>query len=294
MEKLTFYELLQIRKTASSAEIQIAYEQLLKDARDKLADSPLYYNREKQLNDAYNTLIKAESRQIYNEKLHHEQLLAEKLLRQQKNQKTHQKYKIQKKQSSSSDLFSPAVFFGKLIFSKAFLGSIVLIIALLVLIPSGKDRVVSDALNKQYELQNRQLEFEQQKYQQRISSQLAYREKADARGKEREEENKKRREKNKQEVDFRRFEREQLRISQNEQRLLRQEERKKKQQEYTEKSEKKALQRKLQQDAKQLARSRREQEYAAKRRINKIIYKQERTAYIKKKKEKVVSGEMGY
>jgi len=294
MLKTTFYELLQIRNTASPAEIQIAYEQSLKDAKDKLADSPLYYNREKQLNDAYNTLIQTESRQIYDENLQHEQLLAEKRLHQQNNIRTQKTNKSHKKQRKQSDKSSPILFLGKLIFSKVFLGSIIAIIALIIFLPSSKDRVISDAITKQYELQNKQLELEQQKYQQQVSTQLAYREEAISSRKKRELENQKRRIRNEQQATTRQLEREQLRIDQAERRLTKQEEREKKQEEYKANREKQALQRKQEREAQQLARSRREQEYAAKQRLNKIQSKQQRETYINNRNKKVTSLELGY
>jgi len=106
---------------------QTHYEVLGVDAKEKLQDSPLYFEKENSLKHAYQVLS------------------------------------------------SPSEFLGGLIFSKAFLGSIVVIIVLLVIIPSGEERIAGDVIHKSldydHDINNQKMGLENRREDRYVSNQ---------------------------------------------------------------------------------------------------------------------------
>ncbi len=255
MENQTHYETLEIDENASPEIIASAYQRLLKDAKDKLQDSPLYYTKEKKLYNAYEVLSNPTLRHAYNNKLIRERASS-----------INNTY-------TPSDTFNVTEFLGGLIFSRAFLGSVVLVIILLVLIPSGEERIVKEVFSKQfdyeYDIRNQQMELNRQR-ELRNSSTQEYTELLALREQERRETAETRR----LEMQARRLDleeqREMKRIDREERLLLMQEEKAARQAEY-EKQQQKEREKREQ-------KSRRQQEaYAAKRRARELIESQKQT-----------------
>lgn len=151
----THYQTLGVDENASREMIDHAYKRLLIDAKEKLQDSPLFTEKAQNLKHAHQVLSNQALRQSYDNKLARE--------------------RAQTYAASDSGSFNAAEFFGGLVFSKAFLASAVLIIVLLVILPSGKDRVSSNAVNKhldnQYDIHNQQMELARQREERYYESQ---------------------------------------------------------------------------------------------------------------------------
>jgi len=269
MEKQSHYQLLNIDENASTDIIKLAYERLLKDAKEKLESSPLYFEKEKKLNEAYLVLSNTQRRQFYDKKL--------------------LKERIQSHKSSidnTSESFNLFDFLNNLIFSRIFWGSAALILALLILLPGNNDNINNQtqqkAIKDYYDYQNQQLERVHQTEQLYSASQENYQQSVS-----------KRRQERKEAAEKRQLELEVQRIEQEEQRSLakieREERRLKLKQQREDKKANDKLQR--QKNREKLAREQRErqQQYEAKKRAQNLINKQKQQAYIQQRKEKISS-----
>ncbi len=72
---MTHYKTLGIDHNASSDLIEFSYQERLKDAKEKLQNSPLFFDKQKKLEHAYQVLSSPTLRQAYNEKLAKDQSL---------------------------------------------------------------------------------------------------------------------------------------------------------------------------------------------------------------------------
>jgi len=155
MENQTHYKTLNIDNNAPTELIKLAYEQLLKDAKEKLFDSPIYFEKEKKLNEAFEVLSNEDFRQAYDLKL-----IREKAAR------SHASEASEEPLSSSQTLVNKLT-------SKGFIAVVVAVIVGLFLFPSGKDRTESKVANKgldnKFDIQNQWMNLERQK-EQRVSA----------------------------------------------------------------------------------------------------------------------------
>jgi len=140
-ENQTHYQVLNIDNQASPEMIELAYQQLLKDAKEKLQDSPLYFQKEKILNEAYSVLSNPEFREAYDRKLVRKQAI--------------------RGNNTRIDRGGQEISTDHSKFIKIFAVFVVLVIAALVLIPSGEDRSKEQVAHKQ--LDNR-YSIQQQRY----------------------------------------------------------------------------------------------------------------------------------
>jgi len=144
-ENQTHYQILHIDKNASPEMIELAYAQLLKDAKEKLGDSPIYYEKEKILNEAYAILSNAEHRQAYDKKMANDEV----------------------KKMSHDEPVGKSTWLENFTFIKGFAVFVVLVIALLVLLPSGEDRGDNQTTNKKldnnYDIQQQNMDLQRQK-----------------------------------------------------------------------------------------------------------------------------------
>ncbi len=268
MVNQTHYQTLDVDENASQDMIKFAYQRLLKDAKDKLQDSPLYFEKEQNLKHAYQVLSSPSLRQAYNNKLARESVTAT------------------NNDNDASDSFNAAEFFGGLFFSKAFLGSVVLIIILLVILPSGEERVVKEVVNKQldydYDVRNQQMELSRQKEERNASSQ-EYRDRLS----ERQQESREISEQRRIDMEERRLElqeqREMEKIAREDRLLALKEERAARQAEYD-------LKRQKETERKQEKYRKQQEEYKAKRRSREFIERTERTAELQKEVNSLRAG----
>ena len=217
MEHQTHYKTLDVDENASSDMIEFAYKRLLKDAKDKLQDSPLYFEKEQNLKHAFQVLSSPSLRHAYNNKLAKELTTS-----------ANDSY-------TASESFNAAEFFGGLIFSRAFLGSVVLVIILLVIIPGGGERTVKEVFSKQmdyqHDIRSQQMDMERRREERYVGNQ-EYDEYLSTRAQEQKEAAEQRR----FEMEERRLEieeqREEARIAREDRRLAMQEEREARNTEY--------------------------------------------------------------
>jgi len=78
MSEKTHYSTLNIAEDASIDVIDMAYQKLLHEAKDKLQDSPLFYKKKQGLDDAHTVLSNPSLRQAYDKKLLQQRLDANK------------------------------------------------------------------------------------------------------------------------------------------------------------------------------------------------------------------------
>lgn len=163
-ENRTYYQILNLDSNASQEMIELAYQQLIKDAKEKLQDSPIYYEKEKVLNEAFSTLSHPDLRRAYDEKLAQERAQAQAQQESKKPPKGKKPKKDQKPPPANT-----AEMLAGLVFSKAFAAFVVLVIVLVVLIPSGKDRgnesVANKLLDNSHDIQSQQMDLARQKEQ---------------------------------------------------------------------------------------------------------------------------------
>jgi DnaJ domain len=269
MEKQSHYQLLNIDENASTDIIKLAYERLLKDAKEKLENSPLYFEKEKKLNEAYLVLSNTQRRQFYDKKLLKERIQSHK-----------------SNIDNTSESFNFSDFLNNLIFSRIFWGSAALILALLILLPGSNDNINNQtqqkAIKDHYDYQNQQLERVRQTEQLYSASQENYQQSVS-----------KRRQERKEAAEKRQLELEVQRIEQEEQRSLAKIEREERRLKLKQQREEKKVNDKLQRqkNREKLAREQRErqQQYEAKKRAQNLINKQKKQAYIQQRKEKISS-----
>jgi len=264
----THYNTLDVDENASSEMIEFAYRRLLKDAKDKLQDSPLYLEKEQNLKHAFQILSSPSLRQAYNNKLAKERTIGD------------------RSSHAASDPFNAAEFFGGLFFSKAFLGSVVLIIVLLVLVPGGEERTVRDVVNKQmdygHDIRSQQMDLERRQEDRYVASQK-HNEYLSTRS----QEQKAAAEQRRFEMDERRLElkeqREEARIAREDRRLAMQEEREARRTEYD-------LKRKAERERREEKYKKRQEEYEAQRRSREAVARINRTGEIQRDIEKLKAG----
>jgi len=154
-ENQNHYQTLNIADSASPEMVEMAFNQLLKDAKEKLQDSPIYFEKEKLLKEAYAILSNAELRQAYDIKLVRDRAAKS------------------KPKDIPPETLNTSQTVAKLLNSKGFIALVVAVIVGLFLLPSGKDRVENDTANRRldnsYDIQSQRLDLERDR-EQRFSS----------------------------------------------------------------------------------------------------------------------------
>ncbi|MCP3850137.1 MAG: DnaJ domain-containing protein [Gammaproteobacteria bacterium] len=157
MVSQTHYEVLGVDENCSEDMVKFAYQSKLKDAKEKLQDSPLFFEKENNLKHAYQVLSSPSLRQAYNNKIAKERATA-----------SGHSY-------AADNSFNITEFLGELIFSKAFLASIMLIIVLLVVIPSGEERIAGNVIHKsldyEHDINNQKINLENSREARYVSNQ---------------------------------------------------------------------------------------------------------------------------
>ncbi|MFK5893367.1 MAG: DnaJ domain-containing protein [Pseudomonadota bacterium] len=271
MEKQTHYQLLNVDKNVSTDIIKLAYERLLRDAKEKLENSPLYFEKEKKLNEAYQVLSNTQRRQFYDKKL------------------LQQRIESQNNIENSSESFNLFNFISHLFFSRIFWGSGALILVLLIIFPDYEENTNNQSRQKTienyYNYQNQQVEYMRQKEEFYSASQNNYQESVD-----------KRRQERKAVAEKRQLEREIQNIEREEQRAIakieREERRLQLNKDRAEKNAALKLQRQENREKSAREKRQRQQRYTAEKRSRELIRNQQQDLYLQKRKEKITSANL--
>ena len=149
MPSETYYEILEVNENASQEIIELAYQRLLREAKDRLQDSPMYRKREQRLTDAYRVLSSLSLRNAYNNKLARERSSGARA------------------SMETTGSFDWPGFISGFIFSRTFIGAVVFAVILITLLPSGRDimtaNMMSDYMQYEKEIRQQNLAFERER-----------------------------------------------------------------------------------------------------------------------------------
>ncbi|MFK5985960.1 MAG: DnaJ domain-containing protein [Pseudomonadota bacterium] len=272
MQKKTHYQVLNIDKNASIEVVKLAYERLLNDAKNKLEDSPLFFEKEKTLKEAYLVLSNPQRRNYYDNKLI--------------------RGRIKKSKPSINDSISFSDFFSNIFSSKIFWAALASIALLIFILPSSQKSVIEQQQKQQQQIlinyqdmQKRQIELIQQKeryYSGAIeTNQEAYKARAEKR--------KEQAEQHQLEREIEKIAREEKyaedKIAREERSLARKKQREQQQAE-------KKLARQLVAEKKSREQRQRQQQYEAEMRSRKLIQKYEYEEYQQQRNKKISSGSL--
>jgi curved DNA-binding protein CbpA len=159
MRVMTHYKTLGIDHNASADLIEFTYQERLKDAKDKLQNSPLFFEKQRKLEHAYQVLSSPTLRKAYDHKLIKE--------------KTTIPVACPDKLNVSSSLSSVSGLLG-LHFSKSFIVSVVLVILFFALLRYNEFRVMHNAREQEMSYYNKMRDQQLYEQQQRVGQYYSY------------------------------------------------------------------------------------------------------------------------
>ncbi len=130
MASETYYEILEVNENASQDMIEFAYQRLLKAAKEKLQDSPMYHKKVQRLTDAYRVLSSPSLRHSYNNKIAHERAGGTRT------------------SLHTAQFFDWTDFISGFIFSRAFIGVVVVSVILIMILPHGRDIMKAGVMSR--------------------------------------------------------------------------------------------------------------------------------------------------